>query len=147
MGPYVQELTISSPYVHSRIDSNTFTMGNPARVDLNPMPESYLSPSKWLRIWPFGLRVRSTPKRMPSSPPWQVENNAKALVVRKAPQVIRTKGSKIDTKTVESAQILSMIHFLESKSHISDANCTLHFFTSKAPLPFNLCPPNIKCFF
>jgi hypothetical protein len=23
------ELTITSPYVHSRVDSNTFTMGNP----------------------------------------------------------------------------------------------------------------------
>jgi len=39
------ELTISSPYVHSRIDSNTFTMDNPMsestvtqslRVDFNP---------------------------------------------------------------------------------------------------------------
>jgi hypothetical protein len=42
--------TITSPYVHSRVDSNTFTMGNrtpdgeTARVDLNPMPESTLSP-------------------------------------------------------------------------------------------------------
>jgi hypothetical protein len=49
------ELTITSPYVHSRIDSNTFTMGNPmpCRVDLNPMPESTLSPSQGLRIWPL----------------------------------------------------------------------------------------------
>jgi hypothetical protein len=40
------ELTITSPYVHSRLDSNTFTMGgqSSARVDL--------SPSKGLRIWP-----------------------------------------------------------------------------------------------
>jgi hypothetical protein len=38
----VSEVTITSPYVHSRIDFNTFTMGNPmqestlvyARVDL-----------------------------------------------------------------------------------------------------------------
>jgi hypothetical protein len=43
------ELTITSPYVHSRVDSNTFTMGNPARVDINPMPESlYLSQSETL---------------------------------------------------------------------------------------------------
>ncbi len=32
------ELTISSPYVHSRVDSNTFTMGLG-----NPMPESTLT--------------------------------------------------------------------------------------------------------
>jgi hypothetical protein len=31
------ELTITSPYVHSRVDSNTFTMAN-------SMPESTLSP-------------------------------------------------------------------------------------------------------
>jgi hypothetical protein len=38
------ELTITSPYVHSRVDSITFTIGNPyARVDLNPMPESDLT--------------------------------------------------------------------------------------------------------
>ncbi len=30
------ELTITSPYVHSRVDSNTFTMGN-------PLPESTLT--------------------------------------------------------------------------------------------------------
>jgi hypothetical protein len=36
---------ISSPYVHSRVDYNTFTMGK-------PMPESTLSPSQGLRIWP-----------------------------------------------------------------------------------------------
>jgi len=33
------ELTITSSYVHSRVDSNTFTI-------TNPMPESTLSPSK-----------------------------------------------------------------------------------------------------
>jgi hypothetical protein len=40
------ELIITSPYVHSRVFSNTFTMGigQPyARVDLNPMPESTLT--------------------------------------------------------------------------------------------------------
>jgi hypothetical protein len=45
---------ITSPYIHSRDDSNTFTTGQPyARVDLNPMPESTtLSPRKGLWIWP-----------------------------------------------------------------------------------------------
>jgi hypothetical protein len=50
------ELTNTSPYVHSRVDSNTFTMGigQPyARVDLNLMPESTLSPCQGLRIWPL----------------------------------------------------------------------------------------------
>jgi hypothetical protein len=39
------ELTITSPYVHSRVDSNTFTIGN-------PMPGSTLSSSQGLWIWP-----------------------------------------------------------------------------------------------
>jgi hypothetical protein len=48
------ELTITSPYVHFRVDSNTFTMGQPyARDDLSPMPESTLSPSQGLWIWPL----------------------------------------------------------------------------------------------
>jgi hypothetical protein len=33
------ELTLTSPYVHSRVDSNTYTMGT-------AMPESTLSPSQ-----------------------------------------------------------------------------------------------------
>ncbi len=43
------------PYVHSRVDSNTFTMGigHPyVRVDFNSLPELTLSPSQGLRIWP-----------------------------------------------------------------------------------------------
>jgi hypothetical protein len=44
MGP------LTSPYVPSRVDSNT---SQPyARVDLNPMPELALSPSQGLWIWP-----------------------------------------------------------------------------------------------
>jgi hypothetical protein len=39
------ELTITSPYVHSRVDCNTFTIGN--------QPESTLSPSQRLWIWPL----------------------------------------------------------------------------------------------
>jgi hypothetical protein len=49
------ELTITSPYVHSRVDSNTFSMsiGQPyAKVDLNPLAEWTLSPSQGLWIWP-----------------------------------------------------------------------------------------------
>jgi hypothetical protein len=47
------ELTITSPYVHSRVDSNTFTMGNPMpESTLNySMPESTLFPSQGLWIW------------------------------------------------------------------------------------------------
>ncbi len=50
----MQELTIISPYVHSRVDSNTFAMGGQlyARADLNPMPELTFSPRKGLWIWP-----------------------------------------------------------------------------------------------
>jgi hypothetical protein len=70
--------TIASPYVHCRVDSTTFTMGNPmpestlslcqsrpypyARVDLIPMPESTLSPSQGLWIWPLVY------------PPWTSQN-------------------------------------------------------------------------
>jgi len=43
MGYGTLELTITSPYVHFRVESNTFTMGN-------PMPESTLSPSQGLWI-------------------------------------------------------------------------------------------------
>ncbi len=56
------EMTITSPYVHSRVDSITFTMGigQPyARVDpLNPMTESTVSPSQVLWIWPQNLILR-----------------------------------------------------------------------------------------
>ncbi len=48
------ELNNTSPYsyVDSRIETNTYTMGN-------PMPESTLSPSQGLRIWPhFNSFVR-----------------------------------------------------------------------------------------
>jgi hypothetical protein len=41
------ELTLTSSYVHSRVDSITFTTGN-------PMPESTLSP---ILYFGFGLRV------------------------------------------------------------------------------------------
>ncbi len=44
------ELTITSPYVHSRTDSNTFTVSN-------PMPESALSPGPGLWIWPLLFAV------------------------------------------------------------------------------------------
>ena len=40
------ELTITSPYVDSIVDSNTFTMGNPMTESTKTlMPESTLSPS------------------------------------------------------------------------------------------------------
>jgi hypothetical protein len=57
MGP-MPKLTITSPYVHFKVDSNTFTTDNPMPVlpestlVLNPMPESTLSPSQGLGIWP-----------------------------------------------------------------------------------------------
>ena len=68
------ELTIISPYVNSRIDSNTFTMGN-------PMPESALTLCQSrlyhpVRDFGFGLYVRS--QRLPSdrgkSEERQIEN-------------------------------------------------------------------------
>jgi hypothetical protein len=41
MGPYAG---VDSRYVHSRVDANTFTMGN-------PMPESTLTPCQ-MRLYP-----------------------------------------------------------------------------------------------
>ncbi len=50
-----KNMVITLPYVHSRVDSNTFTMGGQpyARVGLNPVPKSTLSPSQGLWIWPL----------------------------------------------------------------------------------------------
>jgi hypothetical protein len=47
IGP-MQESTITSPYVHSIVDTNTFTMGQSRP---NPMPELTLSPRQRLWIW------------------------------------------------------------------------------------------------
>ncbi len=44
MGPCVEVDSITSPYVHSRVDSSTFIMGK-------PLPESTLSPSHGLWIF------------------------------------------------------------------------------------------------
>jgi hypothetical protein len=54
----MSELTRISSCVDFRVDSNTCTMGffigqSYARFNLNPMPESTLSPSQGLRIWPL----------------------------------------------------------------------------------------------
>jgi hypothetical protein len=46
----MQELNITSPNVDSKVDYNTFNMGN-------PMPESTLSPSQGQRIWPLLNKV------------------------------------------------------------------------------------------
>jgi hypothetical protein len=56
------ELTITSPYVHSRVDYNTFTMIQPyAYVDINPMPESTLTYARVdfspVRDFGFGLNL------------------------------------------------------------------------------------------
>ncbi len=57
MGPYrMPELTITSPYVHSRVDSIHIYHGQPySRVDFNPRPEWTISPSQGLRIWPLAI--------------------------------------------------------------------------------------------
>jgi hypothetical protein len=51
MGPYAGADYITSPYVHSRVDS---IHGQPyAKVDLSFMPEATLSLSHVLWIWPM----------------------------------------------------------------------------------------------
>ncbi len=46
---------VTSPYVDSRVDSNTCSMSNPMPEStlLNPVPESTLSSSRGLRIRPL----------------------------------------------------------------------------------------------
>ncbi len=57
-GP-MPELTITSPYVHPRVDSNTCFHEHPyARADLNPMLESTLSPSQRFWIWPLDSTLK-----------------------------------------------------------------------------------------
>jgi hypothetical protein len=53
----MRELTVTSPYVHYRLDNKTFTIGN-------PVSESTLSPSQGLRIWP----LNSAPDHSPNPP-------------------------------------------------------------------------------
>ncbi len=48
------ELTITLPYVHSRVDSNTFTMGNPMPESTLTLCQSRLYPP--VRDFEFGLR-------------------------------------------------------------------------------------------
>jgi hypothetical protein len=50
-------LTITSPYVHSRVDSSTFTMDNPMpELTLTLCQKSTLSPTQGLGIWPLLTR-------------------------------------------------------------------------------------------
>jgi hypothetical protein len=46
LGDPMPVLTITSPNVHSRVNSNTFTKSNP--MQSRPLPESTLSPSQGL---------------------------------------------------------------------------------------------------
>ncbi len=63
------ELTIASPYVHSRVDSNTFTLGN-------PMPESTLTLCQ-IRLYPpvrdFGFSLSELAARHTRSPVTQTQ--------------------------------------------------------------------------
>jgi hypothetical protein len=76
----MQELIITSPYVHSRVDSNTFTMGN-------HMPESTLYHSQGVWIWPLvpGCRKKSytnvciPPKKYEGNGLHQSHNRRKSL--------------------------------------------------------------------
>jgi hypothetical protein len=59
------ELTITSPFVHSRVDNRfTMSMEQPyATVDLNTMPESTLSPRQGIWICPLAInRVLRSPE-------------------------------------------------------------------------------------
>ncbi len=57
MGPFAGvDYNLTLCRLQSRVDSNTCTWyhgATHARVNLNPMPESTLSPSQGLRIWPL----------------------------------------------------------------------------------------------
>ncbi len=63
------ELTITSPFVHFRVDSKTFTMSSPnARVDLNPLPESTLSSRQGIRICPLAINPDLQTPESPTRP-------------------------------------------------------------------------------
>jgi hypothetical protein len=80
-GPYAGfDYNLTLPYAHSRVDSKTFTMGNPmsestlnpiARVDLHPMPESTLSPCQ--RLW-IGPQERNCAHSKPDPDPGMQTN-------------------------------------------------------------------------
>ncbi len=54
------ELTITSPYINSSVDSNTFMMGNPISESTLTLCQSRLYPyRKGLRIWPQYISVFS----------------------------------------------------------------------------------------
>jgi hypothetical protein len=57
MGPYAEvDYVYNLTVCLSRVDSNNIDHGQPyARVDRNTMPESTLSPSQGLWIWPLAL--------------------------------------------------------------------------------------------
>jgi hypothetical protein len=53
------ELTITSPYVHSRVDSNTFTIGNPLPDSTLTLCQSRLCPPvRVLGKWPLDISRR-----------------------------------------------------------------------------------------
>jgi hypothetical protein len=56
----VLNLTITSLYVDSRVLQHMYHVQTYARVDVNLMTESTLSPSQGLRIWPLGLIAASS---------------------------------------------------------------------------------------
>jgi hypothetical protein len=63
MGAYAGvDYSITSPYVQSRVDSKTFTTGN-------PMPESTLPPCQGLWIWPLGSVTSVAKFRVPD---WRI---------------------------------------------------------------------------
>jgi hypothetical protein len=64
------ELTINSHYVYIQRRLKQIYHGQPyARVDLNPMPESTLSPGQGLRIWPLDP---ASPQWTPPHPPYSM---------------------------------------------------------------------------
>jgi hypothetical protein len=61
------ELTIISPYFHSRVNPNTFTKGNPmSESNLAPMPQSTYLPVRDFGVGPCKQR-RLNSRRGPSS--------------------------------------------------------------------------------
>ncbi len=99
------ELTITPPHVNSRVDSNTFTMGN-------PMPESTLTLCQSrLWIWPQVESVlKASDWRICRSKKWLIISQIKALSLERNPF---SMGLKLLPKFSKFTSYLCIIQYTD----------------------------------
>jgi hypothetical protein len=103
------EITIISPYVHSRVDSNTLTMGNPMpESTLTPMPESPMPKSfdfaSGIDIQPGGI------DSLDSIPGLLKRLQIRSLKRFKGVVKVETKSPSSILRRCETSPILGEIH-------------------------------------